>query len=460
MFLDSLQPIRQNAKAARSRNPRPKPQHRSDTQGSGLIADDLFSAPRDPHFRRPTRRNSSQSSHPEFTPSAKIICMSAEGSPDVISHPSGNLSGGSQSSGLVEVRYEYTPLLPQILQFARVTLLVSTYQAGKVLALGSHAGQATISFCHFDRAMGLAVDRTRIAVGTRRQIHFLKSAPELGPQMPPAGTRDGCWLPRTSFYTGNIHGHELAWGTEGLWVVNSLFSSLCTLHEDFSFVPRWQPKFITELQAQDRCHLNGLAMQDGRPKFVTAMAESNEPAGWRPTKATSGCVIDVPSGETILRGLAMPHSPRLHAGRLWVLNSGCGQLGTVDLANGVYEPVETVPGYTRGLAFAGQFAFVGLSRIRETSIFGGVPIAEDRHNLKCGVAVIDLNTGRSVAAFQFHSGVEEIFAIDVIPQSNAHVQGPAGDRDEEAADIWLAPPPGTAVRPETHGAIFSRPGQS
>jgi len=368
------------------------------------------------------------------------------------------MSGDGAPDGLVAVRYEYTSLLPEILQFAGVTVLVSTYQAGKVLALGSHAGQVTVSFCHFDRAMGLAVDQTRIAIGTRRQIHFLKSAPELGPRMTPEGTRDGCWLPRQSFYTGNVQGHELAWGNDGLWVVNTLFSSLCTLHEDYSFVPRWQPRFISELQAQDRCHLNGLAMQDGRPRFVTAMAESNQPAGWRPTKATSGCLIDVDSGETVARGLAMPHSPRLHAGKLWVLNSGCGQLGSVDPATGVYEPFETVPGYTRGLAFAGQFAFVGLSRIRETSIFGGVPIAENRQNLKCGVAVIDLNTGRSIAAFQFFSGVEEIFAIDVIPQRNAHVQGPAGERDDEASDIWLAPPPGRGVNPEA-GSIYSRRGQ-
>lgn len=370
------------------------------------------------------------------------------------------MSGADPATGLVAVRYEYTPLLPEILQFAGVTVLVSTYQAGKVLALGSHGGQVTVSHCHFDRAMGLAVDRTRIAIGTRRQIHFLKSTPELGPQMAPPGTRDGCWLPRFSFYTGNVHGHELAWGNEGLWVCNTLFSSLCTLHEDYSFVPRWQPPFISELQAQDRCHLNGLAMENGRPRFVTAMAESNEPAGWRAEKATTGCVIDVPSSQVVARGLSMPHSPRLYGGRLWVLNSGCGQLGTVDVPTGRYESVEAVPGYTRGLAFAGQFAFVGLSKIRETSIFGGVPIAEDRHNLKCGVAVVDLQTGRSVAAFQFFSGVEEIFAIEVIPQKNAHIQGPARDIDDEAHDIWLAPPPGRTVGPEPGGAIYRRPGQA
>ncbi len=384
--------------------------------------------------------------------------MATEGSPDAIPPADEKIPAPQASSPRIAVRCDHTPLLPEILQFAGVTILVSTYQAGQVLAIGSHAGQITVSHCHFDRAMGLAVDQSRIAIGTRRQIHFLKSAPELGPRMTPHGTRDGCWLPRFSFYTGNVHGHELAWGRDGLWIVNSLFSSLCTLHEDYSFVPRWQPPFISELQAQDRCHLNGLAMLDGLPKFVTAMAESDEPAGWRPTKATSGCIIDVPSGQTVARGLSMPHSPRIHDGKLWVLNSGCGQFGTVDQASGRFEVVETVPGYTRGLALAGQFAFVGLSRIRETSIFGGVPIAEDRENLKCGVAVVDLRTGRSIAAFQFFSGVEEIFAIEVIPQRNAHIQGPSSDQDDEAHDIWLAPPPGAALPADEGAPIYRRPG--
>jgi uncharacterized protein (TIGR03032 family) len=348
---------------------------------------------------------------------------------------------------LREVRYEYTPTLARILEHLGVSLLVSTYQAGKLAVLGTHGGKLTVALRNFERAMGVAVCPQAIAVGTRRQIHLLRPAHELANRLEPAGTYDRCWVPRTAHYTGNVHGHDLAWGRDGLWVVNTLFSALCTLHDDFNFVPRWQPRFISELIDQDRCHLNGLAMSDGQPKFVTAMAESNEPAGWRPTKATSGCVIDVPSGETIARGFAMPHSPRWYDGRLWVLDSGRGRLVTVDPANGQIQPVEEVPGYTRGLAFAGQFAFVGLSRIRETSVFGGVPIAERREQLKCGIAVVDLLSGRSVAAFQFLSGVEEIFAVDVLPGTrNPALFGPSPEEDDQR-EIWIVPPPGRV--PET-----------
>ncbi len=338
-----------------------------------------------------------------------------------------------------EVRYEYTRRFPEILAHLRASLLVSTYQAGKLAVVGVRDNALTFAFHNFDRVMGVAVGRWRLAVGTRRQIYLLHAAPELAAHVAPSGSHDACWLTRSAHFTGNIHGHELAWGTEGLWIVNTLFSCLCTLDERHSFVPRWRPPFISELADQDRCHLNGLAMEDGRPRYVTALGESNEPAGWRPTKATSGCLIDVPSGETVTRGLAMPHSPRLRAGRLWVLDSGTGRLVVVDPPSGHVEPVVDLPGYTRGLSFCGQFAFVGLSKIRETAVFGGLPIAERHEELRCGVAAVDLVSGQCVAALQFHSGVEEIFGVEVLEgATNPVLSGPSPEEDGQT-DIWVVP---------------------
>lgn len=337
-----------------------------------------------------------------------------------------------------EVRFEYSPQLPSILEHIKASILITTYQAGKLLVLGTHEGKLTISFLDYDQPMGVAVRPDRLAIGTRRQMHFLVPGHEtLGPPGPQR-VHDGCFVPRSSFYTGSIHGHDLAWGSEGLWIVNTLFSCLATLHDGYSFVPRWRPKFISQLIDQDRCHLNGLALERGQPRFVTAMAETNEPAGWRPTKATSGIVIDVTNDEIISRNYSMPHSPRLHDGKLWVLNSGCGSFGYVDQANGRYQEVEVVPGYSRGLAMYGQFAFVGLSKIRETSVFGGVPIAERRNELQCGMGVIDLVSGRTVAVFKFLSGVSEIFAVDVLPGFvNPMIAGSSIDRQEK--EVWIVP---------------------
>jgi len=367
-----------------------------------------------------------------------------------------------ESSGadrVLEVRYEFTPVLADILSHLKASLMVTTYQAGKLLVLGVHDGQLKISFSNYQQPMGLAVAGDQIAIGTSKQMNFLVGNRDVAKTVEPAGTWDICYVPRTSTWTGSIHGHDLAWGNDGLWVVNTLFSCLCTLHEEYSFVPRWKPRFISQLIDQDRCHLNGLAMDQGRPRSVTAMAESDTAGGWRPTKASSGVIIDVDSGETVARGFAMPHSPRWYNGKLWVLDSGRGALCTVDPATGHFETVEIFPGYTRGLSFLGQFAFVGLSRIRETSVFGGVPIAERRDELKCGVGVVDLMTGRTVAVFQFLSGVTEIFAVELAPGAAcAYVAGASSDGKEH--DVWIVPQPGTLPAVNLHRPWFSTPPES
>ena len=262
--------------------------------------------------------------------------------------------------------------------------------------------------------MGVAVRENRIAVGSTGQIWFLRSAPRIAGQIEPVGHHDACFLTRSSHVTGEIQVHEMAWAGDELWLVNTAFSCLCTLDLEHSFVPRWRPPFVSSLAAEDRCHLNGLAMEDGRPRYVTAMSETDEPQGWRPGKATGGCLIDVTSGATVARGFAMPHSPRVHQGRVWLLDSGRGRLVTVDPASGNVDVVCELPGYTRGLTMIGPVAFVGLSRIRETSTFGGVPVAERRDELKCGVAVVELASGRQVSLLEFHSGVEEIFDVQLL----------------------------------------------
>ena len=340
-----------------------------------------------------------------------------------------------------EVRHEYSPGFPVILAGLGSSLLVSTYQAGKVVAVGVREGKLRLSFHNFDRAMGLAVRPGRIAVGSRAQVWFMDSAPSLVPRLEPAGSHDACFLTRSSRYTGEIQGHELAWAGDELWAVNTAFSCLCTLHAGHSFEPRWRPPFVSTLAPEDRCHLNGLAMADGKPRYVTALAETDTPRGWRPVKATGGCLIDVRSGETLARGFAMPHSPRVHGGQVWLLNAGVGRLVVVDLAAGRWQDVTELPGYARGMAMLGPYAFIGLSKIRETSTFGGVPIAERRDELKCGVGVIDLRTGRLAAHLEFVTGVDEIFDVVALPGSlDPLLSGPHPELDG-GHPIWTVPTP-------------------
>ncbi len=267
--------------------------------------------------------------------------------------------------------------------------------------------------------MGLAVTQDRLALATRYQIWQLRNETILAPRIKPAGQHDACYIPRSSHVTGNIDAHEIAWGVgeDGaeLWIVNTLFSCLCTIDPAYSFVPRWRPPFVTQTIRHDRCHLNGLALLDGRPKYATAFAETDAAEGWRDHKRTGGILIDVPSGQIVARGLSMPHSPRVHNGRVWLLDSGNGRLVTVDPRNGHVEVVASLPGYTRGLAFLDKYALVGLSRIRESSVFGGVAIAEQLEQRKCGVWVVDTETGKAVGNVEFEQTVDEIFDVQILP---------------------------------------------
>jgi uncharacterized protein (TIGR03032 family) len=303
------------------------------------------------------------------------------------------------------------------------SLLVTTYQANKLLAVREQHGGLSILVRSFERPMGLAATGRRIALGTRDQVWTFRNAPDIAPRVEPAGMHDACFVPRSSHVTGDIAVHELAWGGEHgqeLWVVNTRFSCLCTLHPDYSFVPRWRPPFISALAAEDRCHLNGMAMVDGAPKYVTALGETDTPRGWRAGKPHGGCLMELPSGRLLARGLSMPHSPRWHAGKLLVLESGTGRLLRVDpsgasSAGGVSQCVADLPGFARGLALCGNHAFIGLSKIRATSAMDGVPLAARRDELQCGVAVVDLGAGRVCAMLDFQTAVEEIFDVQLLP---------------------------------------------
>ncbi len=315
----------------------------------------------------------------------------------------------------VAFHYTQTDSFVSMLHQLGVSLLVSTYQANKLLAVRAQGVGISTLVRTFDKPMGLAVDPRRLVIGTRKEVWFLRNAPDIAPHIQPAGMHDACFVPRSSHVTGDIGIHEIAWAGDELWMVSTRFSCLCTLDPDYSFVPRWRPPFISALAAEDRCHLNGLAIVTRKPTFVTSLGTTDTRDGWRADKAHGGCIIDIPSGEFVTRGLSMPHSPRWHDKRLWVLESGKGGLVRVDQATGRCETVAELPGFTRGLVIVGPYAFIGLSKIRATSAMDGVPLAERRSELKCGISVVDLRSGQAIAFLEFQTAVEEIFDVQVLP---------------------------------------------
>jgi uncharacterized protein (TIGR03032 family) len=317
------------------------------------------------------------------------------------------------------LRSLHTNTLPGLLADLGVCLVVSTYQAGKlVLVRPADDGVANTHFRTFDAPMGVALDGNRLAVGTRVGVWEFHDQPPVSARLDPPHKHDRVFVPRRQLVTGHIAVHDIEYAPRGeLWAVNTRFSCLCTLDPAYSFVPRWRPPFVTALSPTNRCHLNGLCLEDGKPRFVTALGTADVSGGWRETKATGGMLMDVPTGQFVCRGLSMPHSPRIYGGRLWVCESGVGSLAVVDPATGKPEVVALLPGFTRGVDFVGPYAFVGLSQVRESAVFSGIPITErlplaDR---RCGVWVVDTRSGQTVAFLQFEEGVQEVFAVKAVP---------------------------------------------
>ena len=264
--------------------------------------------------------------------------------------------------------------------------------------------------------MGVAFSKGRLSVGTGPQVVDYFNMNNVGPKIEPVNTHDGAFVPRRIHITGDIDIHEMGFDAQDeLWLINTKMSCLCTLDINHSIVPRWKPPFISGYDLTDRCHLNGLGMRDGKPKYVSALGTADTPAGWRDDKAFGGMIMDIDTNEMIIEGLSMPHSPRWYKDKLWVLESGAGQLVVVDEKTGAKNVVAEVPGFCRGLDFIENYAVIGLSQVRETAVFAGLPLTEREQDRKCGVWIVDITTGNTVAFLAFSSGVQEIFSVQLVP---------------------------------------------
>jgi uncharacterized protein (TIGR03032 family) len=337
-----------------------------------------------------------------------------------------------------DIRCTHSENLPDLLTRLRLSVLISTYQTGHLIVVAARRGRLVLSFHQFERAMGIAVKPGSIAVCTRKDVWFLRNAPDIAARLDPPGEYDACFLARTSHFIGDVQAHEAAWVGKEFWIVNTLFSCLAALHPAYSFAPRWRPSFITRLAPEDRCHLNGMAVVDGRPRYTTAVAASDAAEGWRPLKATGGCLLEVPGARILASGLSLPHSPRAHASRVLLLQSGLGRLYAIDTTSGQIEVVAPLPGIARGLAIHDGLGFVGLSLPRPT--LTDVPIVTHRDRLQCGLVVVDLRSGATVGSLTFLSGVEEIFDVQVLPGITfPYISGPWAERDT-GQPLWTVPP--------------------
>ena len=309
----------------------------------------------------------------------------------------------------------HTSGFPDLLRQLRGSIIVSTYQAGKLVILRPDGATINTHFRSFDRPMGMAADAERLALGTATEIVEFRNMPAVAARLHDPPRHDGVFLARRRHVTGAIDIHEMAWDGDGeLWFVNTLFSCLCTLDDQSSFVPRWRPTFVTGYANEDRCHLNGLAMREGEPRYVTALGASNTAQGWRDNKRNGGLLIDCKDNRIIARGLSMPHSPRWYDDKLWLLESGRGALVTIDPETGAKTDVARLPGFVRGLDFISPVAFIGLSQLRETKAFTEIEITDDNSERQSGVWALHTGTGNTIGFLKFTGGVQEIFAVQAL----------------------------------------------
>jgi uncharacterized protein (TIGR03032 family) len=300
----------------------------------------------------------------------------------------------------------------------RVSLAISSYQTGRVYLVGSDQ-QGRVSFFEriFERAMGIVGNAQRIYLGGLYQLWRFENV--LRPNEIIHGKFDKCYVPRNAQTIGDLDIHELGIRSDGRVVfVNTKYSCLAELSTTHSFKPIWKPSFISKLAPEDRCHLNGLAMKDGAPKYVTAVCKSDAVDGWRDRRMNGGVVIDVETDEIVCEGLSMPHSPRWANGKLWVLNAGTGHLGYVDFATKSFVPTAWFPGFLRGLSIVGNVAAVGLSKPRNQR-FEGLQLDEELKKRDaepwCGVQIVNLSNGDVVNWIRFEGDISEIFDISFLP---------------------------------------------
>ena len=335
---------------------------------------------------------------------------------------------------------------PNWLAEQKASLVFTTYQAGRVFFVGTReGGRVSLFERFFNRAMGLAVDGDRLWLASLFQLW--KFTNSLQPGQTWGRGYDRLYVPRVGFTTGDIDLHDIGVDDNGRVIfVNTLFGCLATVSTDYSFQPLWKPPFISRLAAEDRCHLNGLAMDGGKARFVTAVGRTDVADGWREHRQSGGVVVDVQSGEMACTGLSMPHSPRVHNGTLYVLNSGQGEFGKVDLATGKFQPIAFIPGYLRGMSFINNFAVVATSKPRDGT-FSGLALDDRLKNAgveaRCGISVIDLNSGDAVHWLRFDSIIEEMYDVAVLPGSTRPAA--LGFRTDEIRRV-LSMPPGASGR--------------
>ena len=309
----------------------------------------------------------------------------------------------------------FSPQIPELLVKLGCSIAITTYQAGKLIFI-SPLDENRLSMLprSFNKPMGFEADTEKMILATRDELIYFENSRDLAIHYPnKPGSYDALYVPRTTFYTGQVDLHDIAFGKAGIWAVNTSFSCICQVTGNYNFIPFWKPPFVSQLASEDRCHLNGLVMQNGHPKFVTMLGQSDRPQGWREDILTGGLLMDTERNEIVLGGLPMPHSPMFYQGNLYMLLSATGEIIKVDPEHRTYEVIRKLDGFCRGMDIFKDYMFVGMSKLRKSSsTFAKLPFAETANN--CGIRIIHLPTGALVGEITYQTSVDEIYGLKIL----------------------------------------------
>lgn len=309
----------------------------------------------------------------------------------------------------------FSPTAPEILHGLGATIAISTYQAGKVIFISAKDNEHLVQLPrNFEKPMGIAIQEDKLAIATSDSVMVLRNAPRMAPNYPKLPkTYDALYLPRIQYFTGENDIHDLHWAGDQLWAVNTRFSCLATLDDQYSFTPQWTPHFITKSEPTDQCHLNGVAFENNTPKYVTALGATNKAGGWRENKANGGIIMDVDSNSILMKDLPMPHSPRIIDGHLYWLHSATGDVVRMT-EPGKYEIVKSLDGFVRGMDRIGDYLFIGLSKLRETSqAFQNLPIS--KKSIYAGVVILYIPKMSVAGYIKYENNVDEIYDVRILP---------------------------------------------
>lgn len=324
-----------------------------------------------------------------------------------------------QANALPPFAMSYSPQFPELLMRLNASLAVSTFQAGKLIFISPKDENTLVQLPrNFQKPMGFSFDQsyTRMALACKDEIVVFRSSEELAQHYPKnQGTYDALYMPRITYHSGNLDLHDLHFGESGkLFGVNTLFSCIVTFDDDYTFTPYWMPPQITALASEDRCHLNGMAMQNGRPRYATAFNQGDSAHSWRINLLETGVIMDVENNITLATGLSMPHSPKIYNNELYVLQSATGMLSHIDQQTGKVRNVVKLGGFLRGMTLCGEYLFVSRSKLRKNaSAFAMLQIPEAENN--CAIIAVHLPTASIAGMLTYKTSVDEMYDIHALP---------------------------------------------